>query len=105
MNSYEHDAIEEQVERWFEGYSLERVSNHLRRVVIGTTSALTSYKSFLGLKYAKEYDVSTIELDFTESLQYTRRNIYGHTLSCYNVECAIDEGEKIVYWKAVPMED
>lgn len=104
MNSYEHNAIQEQMEKWFVGYSPERVSNHLQRVNIGTTSALRSYKSFLGIKYAKEYDVATVEIPFTESLKYTR-SIIGHVVAEFRVDCAIDETKKIVYWKAQRMEE
>lgn len=100
MTSTEEKAIVEQVKRWFAGYKPKRVSNHLTSVQIGTTPVLKSFKTFLGFKFAKKYDVATIELRFDENLHITRRWC-GHVFASYKVECAVDFKNKVVYWKAV----
>ncbi|OME54041.1 hypothetical protein BSK59_15785 [Paenibacillus odorifer] len=102
MTSTEENEIIEQVGRWFAGYKTKRVSNHLTRVEIGTTSTLKAFKTFLGFKFAKEYDVASIELAFDEQLHFTRK-WHGHVFSSFLVECAVDNKNKVVYWKAVPM--
>lgn len=102
MNMNAETVIREQVEGWFAGYKIKRASNHLTRVVIGETTALTSYKKFLGMKVSKKFEVTPIEIEFTESFKVTRGfyNIHhGVVHETYHVECAIDETGKAVYWK------
>ncbi|MCY9757736.1 hypothetical protein M5X00_26260 [Paenibacillus alvei] len=104
MSGYMNEVIQEEMEKWFDGYSPKRVSNHLNRVNIGTTSSLRSYRSFLGFKYAKEFDVVDVEIPFTESLLFTRSS-FGRVVAKYDIECAIDETKKVVYWKAYRTEE
>lgn len=102
MNSNAEISIQDELRGWFAGYKIKRVSNHLDRVVIGETTTLISFKSFLGIKVSKKFEVTPIEIEFAESFKVTR-NFYnfhhGVVRETYDIECAIDETNKSVYWK------
>ncbi|MGG4105226.1 hypothetical protein AAXB25_15015 [Paenibacillus lautus] len=102
MNTNAEISIQDQLKGWFAGYKIKRVSNHLNRVVIGETTTLTSFKKFLGFKVSKKFEVTPIEIEFTESVEAIRSfyNIHhGVVRETYDIECAIDETNKSVYWK------
>jgi hypothetical protein len=46
--------FESEMKSQFVGYSIERVSDHLECITI-KSKTLSRYKSFLGIKYFKEY--------------------------------------------------
>lgn len=103
MDSHVVRQINEKVGGWFTGYKTEKVSNHLQHVQIGKKKILVSFKKFLGFTYAKKYDISIIEIEFSETLEFRRsfRNIHhGIVREEYIVECAVDETTKSVFWKA-----
>lgn len=102
MNINVEIVIQDKVEGWFVGYKAKRVSNHLKRVVIGETTTLISYKKFLGMKVSKKFEVTPIEIEFTENFKVTRKFFnfhHGIVDETYRIECAIDETGKKVFWK------
>lgn len=102
MNSDLQKQIQENVEGWFANYKVKRASNHLERVVIGETTSLISYKMFLGFKVSKKYDITPIEIAFNEKFTFSRSFFsrhYGMVSEKYEIECAIDESNKKVFWK------
>lgn len=103
MNIEILDSIQSEISAWFSGYKIKKVSNHLNRVEIGQTKSLSSYKTFLGFKYEKKYDVVPIEISFNEELTF-KRSCYGRVYDSYEVHCAIDESRNTVYWKAFKSE-
>lgn len=84
--------IEDEVKDVFVDYSLKRVASHLEYVEI-TYKELKSFKSFLGIKYNKEFIVCKKKLNFSIKFvaHYKGRE--------FIVECAIDIPNMKVYWK------
>lgn len=102
LDSVREKGVKQLIKDSFYGYSEKRVSNHQEFVQFPPVFILSSYKSFLGIKYGRVYQKVERTLKFSKILDYT----YGHTNIWhgyinwyYKIHVAIDEESRTIYWK------
>ncbi|MCR8994577.1 hypothetical protein [Brevibacillus laterosporus] len=102
MKKEVEQSIKEEIESWFAGYEAKRVSNHLERVEV-VTKVLKLYNTFFGFVYDKKHTDVLKQIPFTYQFHYSR-SIGIIVLEKYKIDCAVDERQKIIYWKAFEVE-
>lgn len=95
-SSYVIDQIEELLESKHPKYRVIRVGNHLKDIRV-TDNKVISFKTFLGIKYDVRHE--TVERTIPFSKHTMKRYYFGIHIYSRDIEFAIDEANRKVYWK------